>query len=350
MAEEWGNHLVLYLYDADGSPIGMQYRNTTYAAGVFDTYWFEKNLQGDVVAVYNQAGTKLIAYTYDAWGNLISYTMHGDGLYSLHYNMAEGNSFRYRGYYFDRETGFYYLNSRYYDPAIGRFLNADGITLLGANGDCNNLNLFAYCGNNPVSKTDPTGEFGVAIGVMFIGGLIGSAISAITSVATQELFTGTVNWKSVGVAAISGFFSGAIAASPLGITGQKIAGSIMNGLSYMADCYVNDQTVELDDMLLSVGLGFVSGKIGGAGANENMVLSNIAKNTKRTIARETRRANQKYAQKAIASAISSRNNKFAIVGWISSFRFAAGAGVSYGGSAFYNTLGLFPNAPTWGFE
>ena len=51
MAEEWGNHLVLYLYDADGSPIGMQYRNTSYAEGVFDTYWFEKNLQGDVVMI-----------------------------------------------------------------------------------------------------------------------------------------------------------------------------------------------------------------------------------------------------------------------------------------------------------
>ena len=69
MAEEWGNHLVLYLYDADGSPIGMQSRNTSYGEGQFDTYWFEKNLQGDIVAVYNQAGTKLISYTYDAWGN-----------------------------------------------------------------------------------------------------------------------------------------------------------------------------------------------------------------------------------------------------------------------------------------
>ena len=120
MAEEWGNNLILYLYEADGSPIGIQYRNTSYAEGVFDTYWFEKNLQGDIVAVYNQAGTKLIAYTYDAWGNAsITYSNGGAS------TTATYNPFRYRGYYFDSESGFYYLNRRYYDPAIGRFITAD---------------------------------------------------------------------------------------------------------------------------------------------------------------------------------------------------------------------------------
>ena len=152
MAEEWGNHLVLYLYDADGSPIGMQYRNTSYAEGVFDTYWFEKNLQGDIVAVYNQAGTKLIAYTYDAWGNSsVSYYNSGAS------TTATYNPFRYRGYYFDSESGFYYLNSRYYDPAIGRFINPDDVSLLGANGDFASLNLYAYCGNNPVARADNGG-------------------------------------------------------------------------------------------------------------------------------------------------------------------------------------------------
>ena len=108
---------------------------------VFDTYWFEKNLQGDIVAVYNQAGTKLIAYTYDAWGNAsITYSNGGAS------TTATYNPFRYRGYYFDSESGFYYLNSRYYDPAIGRFISPDDVSLLGANGDFASLNLYAYCG------------------------------------------------------------------------------------------------------------------------------------------------------------------------------------------------------------
>ena len=155
MAEEWGNHLVLYLYDADGSPIGMQYRNTSYAEGTFDTYWFEKNLQGDVVAVYNQAGTKLISYTYDAWGNSsVSYYNRGAS------TTATYNPFRYRGYYLDSESGFYYLNSRYYDPAIGRFITADKFSTIKASSfELTDKNLYAYCDNNPVTRTDDGGAF-----------------------------------------------------------------------------------------------------------------------------------------------------------------------------------------------
>jgi len=153
MAEEWGNHLVLYLYDADGSPVGMQYRNTSYAAGQFDTFWFEKNLQGDVVAVYNHSGIKLIAYTYDAWGNSsVSYYNSGAS------TTATYNPFRYRGYYLDSESGFYYLNSRYYDPAIGRFITADKLSTIKATSfDLVDKNLYAYCDNNPITRTDDSG-------------------------------------------------------------------------------------------------------------------------------------------------------------------------------------------------
>ena len=155
MSEEWGDNLVLYLYDADGSPIGMQYRKTSYAEGVFDTYWFEKNLQGDIVAVYSQSGSKLITYTYDAWGNCTeNYFNNGQ------YTNATKNPFRYRGYYLDTETGFYYLNSRYYDPAIGRFITADKFSTIKATPlDLTDKNLYAYCDNNPVTRRDDGGAF-----------------------------------------------------------------------------------------------------------------------------------------------------------------------------------------------
>ena len=96
-------------------------------------------MQGDIVAVYSETGTKLIAYTYDAWGNF-STTYYNGGASTA----ATYNPFRYRGYYYDTETGFYYLNSRYYDPAIGRFINPDDVSLLGANGDFASLNLYAH--------------------------------------------------------------------------------------------------------------------------------------------------------------------------------------------------------------
>ena len=143
---------MIYLYDAEGSPIGMKYRGGNMADGEFEEYWFEKNLQGDIVAVYDAAGTKLISYTYDAWGNFT--TTYHNGCTASH--NANLNPFRYRGYYYDSETGLYYLQSRYYDPAIGRFISADQFVSTG----CGILgyNMYAYCNNNAVKYCDPTGN------------------------------------------------------------------------------------------------------------------------------------------------------------------------------------------------
>lgn len=110
LGEEWDNNLYLFLYDSEGTPLAIQYRNTTYTEGKFDTYWLEKNLQGDVIAIYAENGDKVAWYEYDAWGNQI------DGGYSNGYQaIYQNNPFRYRGYFIDVETNLYYLNSRYYD-------------------------------------------------------------------------------------------------------------------------------------------------------------------------------------------------------------------------------------------
>ena len=126
------------------------------AEDVFYTFWFEKNLQGDIVAVYNESGTKLISYTYDAWGNCTETYLNDNG--SNEY--AKYNPFRYRGYYRDSETGFYYCGSRYYDPVIGRFISADNVnTLMNTPMAYTDKNLYAYCDNNPVMRVDNGGEF-----------------------------------------------------------------------------------------------------------------------------------------------------------------------------------------------
>ena len=151
VTESWGTHLLIYLYDAEGSPIGMQYRNTSYAKDYFQTFWFEKNLQGDIVAVYNANGVKLISYTYDAWGNFATTYYNSCNPTSV----ASYNPFRYRGYYYDNETGLYYLQSRYYDSAVGRFLNAD--TVFDYDAGFPGYNLFVYCGNEPVFRIDISG-------------------------------------------------------------------------------------------------------------------------------------------------------------------------------------------------
>ena len=150
VGEETNGNLTIYIYDSFGLPIGVQYHDASYADGEWDIYWYEKNLQGDVIAIYDQSGSKVVAYKYDAWGNCTSTTTEN--------TVLANNPFRYRSYYYDVDLGLYYLNSRYYDPAIGRFISADDVSYLGANGDLNSYNLYAYCSNNPVNMADYFGN------------------------------------------------------------------------------------------------------------------------------------------------------------------------------------------------
>ena len=142
--EETGNVIrtIYYVYDANGQPVGMKYNGVQY--------WYQKNMQGDVVRILNASGAEVVSYAYDAWGKVLSVSG------SLSSTVGAANPFRYRGYYYDTETGWYYLNTRYYDPNVGRFLSPD--TILGANGGLMGYNLYAYCNNNPVNHIDPTGE------------------------------------------------------------------------------------------------------------------------------------------------------------------------------------------------
>ena len=130
---------VWYYYD-NGGICGFKYNNVRY--------YYEKNLQGDITAVYDENGTLKAQYVYDAWGNH-TITVNIDGIAIL-------NPFRYRGYYYDVETGLCYLNSRYYDPQTGKFINAD--TLNNLKGSILLYNLFAYCINSPVIYKDSLGQ------------------------------------------------------------------------------------------------------------------------------------------------------------------------------------------------
>ena len=155
MAEETNGNITVYIYDASGTPIGMQYRGANYSANTWDTYWYEKNLFGDIVAIYNHSGTKLVSYVYDAWGNFT--TTYHNGTAST--SVVAKNPFKYRGYYYDADLGLYYLQTRYYDSNTGRFINADSAL-------CHNMlgyNMFVYCNNNPINYYDPNGEDALAL-------------------------------------------------------------------------------------------------------------------------------------------------------------------------------------------
>ncbi|MBQ8416521.1 MAG: RHS repeat-associated core domain-containing protein [Clostridia bacterium] len=158
------SHSMVFLYDETGSPYGF--------TGTEGTYYYEKNLQGDIVGLFDGGfwiGQRICTYTYDAWGNA-TVTMHllYDYIIPEHEAAATLNPFRYRSYFYDTQTGFYYLNSRYYHPEWGRFLNADENLY----GHLWGFNLFLYCYNDPIIYIDPTGENAVDI---FNGWIIGGS-------------------------------------------------------------------------------------------------------------------------------------------------------------------------------
>ena len=142
------NSATLYFsYDASGRPLSVSY---TDANETTTTYYYITNLQGDVLAIVDGTGTAVVQYIYDAWGRQLSMTG------TMKWTLGMQNPLRYRGYVYDSETSLYYLQSRYYNPEIGRFLNADAFVATGQ-GELGN-NMFAYCLNNPVILEDTTGS------------------------------------------------------------------------------------------------------------------------------------------------------------------------------------------------
>jgi len=165
IAEYDGTNTLEFFYDESGTPYAFSCNGTTY--------YYVTNLQGDVVKIVDASGTSQAEYSYNAWGQVISATG----------TLAAVNPIRYRGYYYDKETELYYVSSRYYDPEICRFINADDTSYLGANGDFISYNLFAYCLNNPINRTDDGGNLSVGnwikigIGAVALGAAIALTVA-----------------------------------------------------------------------------------------------------------------------------------------------------------------------------
>ncbi len=171
-------------------------------------YVYRKNLQGDIVAILDECGCTRGTYEYDAWGKII--WQGGSELLTI-------NPFRYRGDYYDEETGLYYLNSRYYDPETGRFISPDSLKYLEPE-TCNGLNLYAYCGNNPINYIDPTGCFPFAILlILAITTSIGLGVGGM--VAYQEGLTG---WEAAGAVLLGGALGLAVGGLIVATTGAAV--------------------------------------------------------------------------------------------------------------------------------
>ncbi|MBQ9714427.1 MAG: hypothetical protein IJV83_03810 [Clostridia bacterium] len=218
---------ITFTYDSQGRVIKQSndleffYDHTGVAAVKYRNkmYFYRKDAQGNIIALLDNSGLVVVEYSYDAWGR---HTCFDESTI----NLGVANPFRYRGYYYDVETGLYFLKTRYYDPEIGRFMSIDGIEYLDPE-SINGLNLYAYCNNNPVMNIDPNGNKwwkklwrGVvdvcsAVGSFFVtyGAAIGASALAVLGLAVGvvgTIFTGGLLGAVILGAGI-GFFSGVAA-------------------------------------------------------------------------------------------------------------------------------------------
>jgi len=207
---------------------------------------YRKNIQGDITHILDTDGILVVSYQYDAWGNHVVINHTND-------NIGDINPFRYRGYYYDTETGLYYLKSRYYDPQTGRFINMDEIEMLGETMEIQNgLNLYVYCGNNPVIYKDPDGRF-------FITALVVSAIVIVGAVAIGgivALVRGECIWR--------GMFLGLL-------VGLAIASMILTGGKSLAFAAKMKPLIGLGKGKLALGTKVTFGKMAKAGLKKTLM-------------------------------------------------------------------------------
>ena len=193
----------------------------------------------------------MVEYYYDAWGNHKVVDENGDEITSSTH-IGNVNPFRYRGYYYDTETGLYFLQTRYYDPEVGRFLNRDSVQYADPE-TINGLNLYAYCLNNPVEYADPTGSdpqwwqwlvggviiIGLGIATLATGGAAAGVAGFIVAGAFKGAVIGAISGALVsGVAGgissvISGenFWSGFADGAAIGFMSGAIIGGITGAIS-----------------------------------------------------------------------------------------------------------------------
>ena len=278
----WGGNKLHFTYDSTG-PLSVNCNGTEY--------FYVKNAQGDVTGLVTTSGTRVVTYTYDAWGNPLSTTG------SLATTLGEQNPLRYRGYVYDTETGLYYLQSRYYNPGWGRFINADSLI---DNRGVHTQNVFAYCGNNPIIRTDGSGN----IFHLVVGALVGAALSGVAKVVSNAIDRKPLT-SGLGRSMLFGALGGALAASGAGLL------TVLGGAAIAAAENATDQIIRNNglngfntkEMLYESGKGAAFAFIGGPGSgskNLNRLGLQTLKRTGREIAENGLLAGLKEAKKAFS--------------------------------------------------
>ena len=266
LAQTTNGKTLCFFYDQQGNRVGMADSSNHF-------YYYIYNVQGDVIALADASTGKLVVtYTYDAWGKLVKLED------TTANSVGTQNPFRYRGYYYDTETSLYYLQTRYYDPEVGRFINADAFASTDISGVLS-ANMFAYCENRPTIGSDPTGEWvhiaiGAAVGVasLYISDVLFNLANG-ESFASSLTKTSSLSDYCVAAA------SGALSATGIGAIGSSIVNASISGTAYMVNEYANGRNPDVVQMGKTMLESGVSALIGGKGA-DGKKLTGIYKTSK----------------------------------------------------------------------
>ena len=232
-------------------------------------YIYRRNLQGDIIGIYDSLGNEVGGYAYDAYGKC--YVKYKDNSSEEEKTILNTNPFRYRGYYYDNETGLYYLNARYYDPSIGRFISPDVLTILDeTKGQINGLNLYMYCNNNPIMYVDPSGCFPItsllislAIGFC-VGALIGGGFEVWKQIHNNGWNPANWNWAQIGLSALGGGVAGIISAIPIPGTGflSYLGTFFAGGFASIAGGLISGSVDSWQTALIAFGIGAIANVVG----------------------------------------------------------------------------------------
>ena len=231
--------------------------------GATNLYYFQRNLLGDVIAIYDTNGTLKAKYLYDAWGNC---TISSE---TTSYDVANANPIRYRGYYYDDDTGLYYCNARYYSPKWRRFISPDDTAYLDPE-TVNGLNLYCYCNNDPVNYCDPSGHFAItslliAMGVGFgIGFAVGGAFEIGKQVYSNGWNPGNWDWTQIGLSALGGGVAGAISAISIPGSGflSYLGTFALGGVASVAGGLISGSVSSFETAAFAFALGGVANVVG----------------------------------------------------------------------------------------
>ena len=264
LREVTGCEKIDFVYGSDGI-IGFRTGNKNYL--------YRKNVFGDVTEIYSDNGTLVGKYSYTAFGECIVKVNEG--------GIAEKNPIRYRGYYYDEEMSLYYLKSRYYDPVTGRFITIDDISYIDPE-TINGLNLYAYCGNNPVMNIDPNGRFLFSfLASLAIAALIGACVGVVGTL-LSDVVTSALNgnwqfssWETYLGSAIGGAVGGVVSLfSPF--LGAVLAGTISTAAGNIIGKITGSNTASWGEILIDVGFSAVI-SVATAGMGKYLRISPITK-------------------------------------------------------------------------